>query len=361
MYYGSGSTHGGDIYGFSEGDGRRAVLDFSVNLSPLGVPAGVTEAMRDAALKAGQYPDPHCRDLLRALSEFEEVPSSRVLCGNGAAELIYAFCHALHPASAAVMAPTFSEYEAAFFGSGGASANLYRYDLREENGFLPGRNLLDFLESLRPEVLFLCNPNNPTGRLMPTELLLETAAFCERHNIRLFLDECFLDFTEGGISLKPDLEKYRGLLILKAFTKNFGIAGARLGYCLSADTELLGKMAAAVQPWNISVFAQAAGIAAAKERDYPARARELIRKERAFLCTGLEAAGFKVMPSDANFLLFKGPADLDAQLRRRGILIRSCSRERGLGSGWYRAAVRLHDENAELLEAVSESRQSHFP
>ena len=126
----------------------------------------------------------------------------------------------------------------------------------------------------------------------------------------MLLDECFLDFTDAA-SAKDLLEAYPNLLILKAFTKNYALAGVRAGYCLTADRQLLEKMSACSQPWNVSVPAQAAALAALREPDWPAKARPLIAAQRAVLTADLTALGLTVCPSQANYLLFRGPAGLD--------------------------------------------------
>ena len=167
----------------------------------------------------------------------------------------------------------------------------------------------------------------------------------------MLLDECFLDFTDAA-SAKDLLEAYPNLLILKAFTKNYALAGVRAGYCLTADRQLLEKMSACSQPWNVSVPAQAAALAALREPDWPAKARPLIEAQRDVLAAGLTALGLTVCPSQANYLLFRGPVGLDAALLRQKIAIRSCANYPGLGEGWYRTAVRLPEENEALLDAL---------
>lgn len=341
MLYGTQNPHGGDVYGA----GIR--LDFSSNINPLGAPPGVYEALTAAAELARQYPDPYCRALTAAIAAHEAVPAAYVLCGAGAAELIYAYCDALRPARAAVLSPSFLEYAAAAAHFGAQRINL---PLRAPD-FTPDASLLPRIAQERPDALFLCTPNNPTGRTIPCALLEDILALCETQGTRVLLDECFLDFTEQA-SAKDLLSRYRDLLILKAFTKNYALAGVRAGYCLTADAGLLAKMAAASQPWNVSVFAQAAGAAALQTPGWMARTRAWLAPERAFLSDGLRACGFSVCPSEANYVLFSGPEGLARALLRLGIAIRDCANYPGLGPGWYRVAVRLRAENEALLDAM---------
>ena len=179
----------------------------------------------------------------------------------------------------------------------------------------------------------------------------EVIALAARQGTRVLLDECFLDFTDAE-SAKALLPRYPNLLILKAFTKSYALAGVRVGYCLTADAALLSAMAACTQPWNVSLLAQAAGVAALREQDWLARAKEILTCERAYMTQELTQLGFSVCPSEANYLLFSAPVGLDAALLREGIAIRSCANYAGLGAGWYRTAVRLREENEALLDAM---------
>lgn len=343
MLYHSTNPHGGDIYG------EKIVCDFSANTNPYGTPSGVLKAAVESLANLRYYPDPYCRELVQAISDFEGVPADYILCGNGAAELIYAYCEALRPQRAVELAPTFSEYSLALERVG---CTVDRYPLRKADWFTLDEWFPDYIQRTRPEAVFLCNPNNPTGRIIQRELLEKILACCAQNEIRLFVDECFLDLSDGGSSLKEFLSAYPCLFILKAFTKSYGMAGLRLGYCLSGDPALLGKMAEAVQPWNVSVPAQAAGVAALQEQPFVQRARQTIVKEKVWLKKELETLGFWVCPSQANFLLFQGPKNLRDALLERGISIRSCGNYHGLSQGWFRIAVKLPEENAVLISAI---------
>lgn len=345
MLYQTKNPHGGDIYG------GEVMLDFSANTNPFGTPQGIIDAVRSALPEMHRYPDPYCRKLMQAISDFECIPKEYILCGNGAADLIYAYCEAVHPKLAVVLAPTFSEYA---LGLERVGCKVERYYLRQETEFELDERFLTFLVETMPDVVFLCNPNNPTGKTISTELLEKILAFCESCSIRLFVDECFLDLSDCGESLKPFLTENPNLFILKAFTKSYGMAGIRLGYCLCSDSTLLERMSKAAQPWNVSSLAQAAGVAALQEQAFLQKTKVLIAVERQWLKTELEALGFRVCPSSANYLLFNGPADLHSKLKEKKIAIRNCDNYYGLGPGWYRIAVRLHEENVRLIQAIKE-------
>lgn len=345
MLYQTENPHGGDLYG------RTVFLDFSANTNPLGTPPAVRQAVIDAAELLNQYPDPYCRALVAALADFEQVPEAWILCGCGAAELIFSFCAAVKPRRALELAPTFSEYATALEAMGSA---VDRYPLESVNDFSLTAEFFSFLAAGQWDALFLCNPNNPTGQTIPHPLLEEILGLCRKKHIRLFVDECFLDLTDGGrdLSLKPFLRDHPELFLLKAFTKSYGMAGLRLGYCLSADSDLLRAMGRTVQPWNVSLPAQAAGVAALGEREFLRRTRAVIHEERAWLRERLTGLGLQVFPSQANYLLVRGRPDLCEKLLEQGILARSCANYHGLGPEYLRLAVKRHEENETLIAAL---------
>ena len=342
-------THGGDWAGYWAQRGSMP-LDFSANISPLGLPAGVREAVIASLDTAQRYPDPLCRALRDAIGESEGVEPAWVLCGSGAADLIYRAVLAKRPKRALVTAPTFAEYEAALDLVG---CKTERFVLREKDNFDLTAGIL---EAIGPDtdMVFLCQPNNPTGRSIPRRLLLAVLDRCRQVDALLVMDECFCDFLlrAADASLKGALNGCANLLILKAFTKLYAMAGLRLGYCLCGDGELLARMRAAGQPWAVSGPAQAAGIAALKETDYAHCVLANTAKERIRLARGLADLGLRVVPGEANYLLFYSNTPLLGPLRERGILIRDCSNYHGLGPGWYRVAVRKRGDNLLLMDAL---------
>lgn len=344
-------THGGDWAGFAAQYGGTP-LDFSANISPLGLPEGVRAAVIGSLAQADSYPDPLCRALGQAIGGAEGADPDWCLCGSGAADLIYRAVLAKRPARALVTAPAFSEYEAALDL---VRCKTDRFPLREAEDF--GLNE-GFLEAVGPEtdMVFLCQPNNPTGRAVPRPLLVRALERCRAVNALLVVDECFCDFLDdpGAFTMKGLLGKYQNLLILKAFTKLYAMAGLRLGYCLCSDRALLDAMRGAGQPWAVSGPAQAAGIAALRETEYVQAVRALIRTERPRLAGELARLGFRVIPGEANYLLFHTKTPLIQPLRERGILLRDCGNYHGLESGWYRTAVRTAEENRRLIAALEE-------
>lgn len=337
------NVHGGDCY-------RNQIdYDFSINTNPLGMSRESFKAACQGIWLSERYPDERGEELCLAIAKRERISRGNILLGNGAAELIYTLCYCLRPKEALAPAPCFQEYERALLSAGGKMV----YDpLREENDFCLERGFLSAITK-ETELVFLCNPNNPTGMLIDQELLLEIAAKCEQNGIWLCVDECFLPFLkkEREYTMLGKLRQFPHLIVLRAFTKVYGMPGLRLGYAASANRKLIKKMKCAMQPWNTSVPAQLAGAAAIKDDEtYLEKTRDLIVREREYLATEL-AGGLvqKVYPSEANFLLFKSRKDLQQLLLKEKILIRDCSNFENLEKGFFRIGVRTHEENQELI------------
>ena len=335
-------SHGGDWAGFHEKYGRLP-LDFSASTTPLPMPGGIRTAVLRSLDEADRYPDPLCRKLTTALGRKHGVPSGHILCGAGAADLLFRLVLAKRPRRALIVEPAFSGYEEALRTT---DCQIERLFLRESDNFAPTKDLLSHIEP-GLDMLFLCSPNNPTGRTVPPELLQKIWERCRQCGTLPVLDACFEDFLPG-----PPQD---GPFVLRSFTKCYPMAGLRLGYAVCSDTELLEQMSRQGQPWPVSAPAQAAGMAALEEHEYSVRLSALIREQRPVLEAGLTELGCRVIPGEANFLLFFCPdTELDRKLERRGILLRNCTNFPGLGPGWYRTAVRTEAENQILLRLMRE-------
>lgn len=337
--------HGGDVYH------NTIRLDFSVNLNPAGTPDSVIQAARDSIGLIRNYPDPEQRALRAALSETLKIPAEQFLFGNGAAELIDAFLAAAAPERIILPEPSFSEYRRI---PETQNTEILTLPLREEADFMLQETIPDLSGGKDDDVLILCTPNNPNGGMIRPERLRDILKACREAGIRVMLDECFImlsDHPEYAADAAL-LQEYPNLFVLRTFTKSFAMPGLRLGYGMTADVNLREKMRMLLQPWNISIPATAAGIAAMQETEHVRAARELIRTERAFLAEGLRGIGYKVYESASNYLLFRGPETLGEKLLAHGILIRDCSNYRGLSRGYFRIAVRQHADNRELLDTL---------
>ena len=336
--------HGGNIYSES------CLLDFSSNINPLGMPDSVRDAIIRSAADCTRYPNPHCTALTEQLAEYEGIPASQIVCGNGAADLIYRIVHALHPKRGLILAPTFSEYR---FAMAEAGCEIVEYPLDPDNGFEPDNKLISWISGSL-DILFLCNPNNPNGKRFSPDLLKEIEACCARNDVILVSDESFLRFSERAEEYSLLRCLHKNGIVLNAFTKLYGIPGLRLGYTLCGSNELADRIRNTGQFWSVSVPAQAAGIAALHERGWIENTVRYVTAERMFLSDSLKKTGITVYEIDVNFLLLNAPSEFARKLKHRGILLRECADFHGLSDAYFRTAVRTHSENLALISAIHE-------
>lgn len=329
-------THGGDVY-------RNPIeYDFSINVNPLGMPLASIQAAHEGIVLTGRYPDYKAEQLCHAIAKAKQIPADRIIPGNGAAELLYALGQTI-PGKALTLAPTFTGYAEAVAAGGGELT--YASDEQEL--------LAKMDDSIR--LVFLCNPNNPTGTLFTREQILRILAKAEALQAYVCVDECFLPFLEekASYSMLPYLAKHPRLLVLRAFTKIYCMAGLRLGYLACGDTELQSRIRAKLQPWNTSIPAQLAGIAALSDTEYLAKTRENLQAERAYLVPRLRELVAEVYDGYGNFLLFRDEPDLKERMLEVGVLIRACGDFEGLDDTYFRIGIRSHSENQEFIRRLA--------
>lgn len=334
--------HGGDIYR------NQVELDFSVNVNPLGMPKEVKAAIQKAVEDCVNYPDILAEELKRTVGHMQEILPEYLLFGNGASELLMAAVHGIMPAKTVIVTPSFYGYE---YAAGAINGEIIYHVMRAEDDFCIGKNLYTTLTK-EVDMLFLANPNNPTGRRMEKAELRELLYHCRDRGIFVLLDECFIEFCGENCSMISEAEEFDNLMILRAFTKIFAIPGVRLGYLICSNKNLLERIGRHLPEWNLSGFAHTAGCACARQKEYIQRTVEYVRTERQFLMEGLRKKGIKVFPSESNFVLCYSKQPMREQLLEHRILIRDCRNFRGLGEGFYRIAVRGRRENEMLLNAI---------
>jgi threonine-phosphate decarboxylase len=346
--------HGGDVYELARALGIEVteLLDFSANINPLGYPPGLAAAVSAAMGEIVHYPDRRVLALRQDLAAYHRLTPKQILVGNGSTELIYLAARALGPRRGLIVTPAFSEYEHALEVARvpvafQATAEAHNFTLHEA------------VEAQAGDLVFLAHPASPSGALLDPELFLTVAARLDDAGAYLLLDEAFVDFVEEA-SFKWHLGRFPRLMILRSFTKFFGIPGMRLGYLLAAP-ELRARLAEAQEPWSVNTLAQFMGRACLADLDYLRRTRTLIAREREFLFNRLAALpGLKPFPSAVNYLLVKltRPGASAAHLQRRmlahRLVIRDASNFRGLDARFFRIAVRGRQENTRLLAALEE-------
>lgn len=345
-------SHGGNIYKKAKelGIAEYRLMDFSANISPLGLPKHIREAMINAIEGTINYPDPDCTALREAISASDGVEPEYIACGNGGADLLYRLAFGLHPEKVLLPVPAFVEYEEAA-DAAGAEMVYYRmqkdFMIRED---FPGYITGDI------DLVILCNPNNPTGLLTSRELILSILDKARESGCLVMVDECFLEICteEEKYTLKPYVSQYDNLIILKSFTKLYAIPGVRLGYMLSSSPKVIGKVNRAGQAWSVSHLAQQAGLAALAYPEYKARVIHEVGKELQYMKRELSRLPIELYDGQANYLFFRTPGltDLDVRLEQYDIMIRNCSNYVNLGNDYWRVGVKSHEENKRLIQAM---------
>lgn len=342
--------HGGNIYE------TKISYDFSVNINPLGINANVKNAVLNAVNNIEHYPELESNKLCKKIAEVFGLNKNNVVCGNGASELISTVFQAVKPSDVVLASPSFSGYEVA---ASSFNSRIHYFNLDEKKDFnidlSDAEHLFKQLEESNANMLILANPNNPNGSLIVKDVISKIADYCEDKKIIFLIDECFIELTEDpkSFSFLDRISEYNYVLVLRAFTKSFAMPGIRLGYCIGNE-KLISDIKAKLPEWNVSVLAQEAGIAALDNISYVSEANELIMRERKFLHNKLESFGLKVFSSQTNFILFYFDSfiDLKNELIKKEILIRDCSDYKGLKKGFYRIAVKKHEENIILIENI---------
>ena len=334
------------------------LTDFSANINPLGVPPEVQRALRAHLGAVTHYPDSTGEALCRRLADRHGLEAEHMLLGNGSVQLIYLIARALHLGRALIPVPTFSEYERALAVCGGA---VVRYLLHEERGFrLHASHIRRQLHGI--DSLSVCNPNNPTGRMLPKRELLQLARDCEEQGIWLVVDEAFMDFVEGGegLSMVQEVRTFSHLVVLRSFTKIYAFPGLRLGY-LVAHPSLIERIRFVQEPWSVNTLALVAGETALRCQGFVETTRRMVRSERRRLYRALcGVSGIRSFPSVANFLLCKltrpgvNATMVWQYLGELGMLIRKGAPFRGLDDRFFRIAVRTRWENERLIRALRE-------
>jgi len=343
-------THGGINYAELArlGIAPQDVLDFSVSTNPFGPPPAVREAL--AGTPIDRYPDSSATALRQELSRRLGLPPEKIIAGSGSTELIRSVALAYFGADDRVLIPqpTYGEYATA---CGLVGADIIKQLIREEDGFkLDTAATRDIINRQQPRGIFLCNPNNPTGQYLSRG---EVEGLATAGNGLLIIDEAYTAFT-GNTWNSRDMVDSGRVIIIRSMTKDYALAGLRLGYAL-ASADIISVLQRVIPPWNISSIAQRAGVLALRDNGYLEECSARIREGRDFLIAGLTALGLPVIPSRSNFFLVKTghAARFRQALLKKGILVRDCT-SFGLPE-YIRLAPRTMPENRKLIGAIKET------
>lgn len=345
--------HGGPDYAELKAAGLtpEGILDFSDNSNPFSPPHGLKKILNTIAIN--HYPDSKTTELRQHLSEKLEVTPDNILVGNGAMELIrlIALTYFRHGDSVLILEPTFGEYKVACQIVG---ANVFKQWVGANNSFIPRiEETVSLIKQHCPRGIFICNPNNPTGKYLSKseiEMILEACV-----DSLLILDEAYIAFVDKSWS-SIDLISRGNVIIVRSMTKDYALAGLRLGYAIT-NKEIIDTLRRVCPPWNVNAVAQKAGIIALEDVDYLERCKQKIREAKQFLTTELCQLGFTLVSSNTNFFLVMvdDAKSFRAALLKRGILVRDCT-SFGL-PGHIRIAPGTMPECQKLVAAIKEISQ----
>lgn len=354
----SAFKHGGNLYAKMRetGGSLSEILDFSANINPLGMSERVRQVLYKTLESVIHYPDAEAYDLKDAICQHYLVDYEWITVGNGAVELMYILCHMLAPNRVLVTAPTFSEYERAARASG---AQIEYFYLNDSDGF--AINIQKLIQQISEvDIIFICNPNNPTGTLLPHDQVEMLVRAAKMQNTYVVIDESFIDFLpeDSAFTCRHLLARCDNLILLHSLTKFYAIPGLRLGFSL-ANPQITLMLHAGKDPWNVNMLAQHAGAAALADGPYQQLSREFIAKSKMELYNDLlTIEGLRPYLPSVNFVLIKlekttiTAGELREILAGYNILIRDCSNYPGLSSEYIRTAVKETKQNAILIETL---------
>lgn len=345
-------AHGGNLRRLAEQAGclPEEILDFSANVNPLGPPPWLGQVVGQALRGVDSYPDPDCHDLLMAAAEAYKVWPTQVIAGNGASELLFAIASLGGFGQAVIPSPTYVDYARAC-----KAHRLKVVEMPLGEDFRVNFPAMGPLLTT-PSLVFLCNPNNPTGTVFSPADLREVATMFPRS--RFVVDESFAEFMPDGAD-RLVRDRPSNVITVLSMTKFYAIPGIRLGLAF-ADPDVILRLRQAMPAWSVNTLAQKVGARCLRDTVYAARTREQTALLRESLASGLRhVPGIRVHPGTANYLLCRvdrvgqDAAPLrDRLLMEHRIAIRLCGNYEGLDNNWFRVAVRNGEDNERLIRAM---------
>ena len=353
--------HGGNVWKVSEKYKIPVdqIIDFSISTNPLGVPEKAVESIRQHLNLIHHYPDPDREWLLEALAKSAGVAPNNVVVGNGSTELIYLFNEVFleDGYEAVIPVPTFSEYKAAIERFGG---NMTFIKCDPANNFKLNLEELENSITKKTRIIFLCNPNSPTGWLYEKADILHIVQLAADENVLVFVDEDYIDFVDDSkrYSMADYVNEYNNLFVLRSLTKFFGLAGVRIGFGVGSP-DLVNVLKRVIMPWSVNSLAMFAAAEAVKDTEFIKKSRLLISNSKKQMLEMFKTIPWlKVYPSETNFLLIEiiredlTSTQLAERLAKRGILIRDCEDFDGLNNRFFRVTVRKPEENRKLVDQI---------
>lgn len=370
------NIHGGNIFQFAHEQRIEPyeVIDFSANINPLGPSQRGLSALEAQLRYISHYPDATNNDVLNAIADIYGMNKNQIVVGNGAAELLYAICRLPGYTGAFVPAPGFSEYKEALEASRIPVRDIYYRPREDDNGKpyfeVPYLALETFAAELKGQdgriIVFLGNPNNPDGTLLDKNHIRTLANMLKDANSLLVIDESFIDFVgndtlqDNEYSMRSLVNEFDNIIVVHSFTKFYAVPGLRIGAAFS-NSQIIDKLNKFIPTWSVNTLAQAYTESALNDVEYVKRTKQVLREEQYYMYNALDSiAGITVYPPSANFILFHIEQDgvtadsINEALKKHKMIVRNCDSYIGFNSQWVRIAIKDHDNNVRLVDALAD-------
>lgn len=354
------TVHGGTAWKL------EGIEDFSHNLNPFGPPPELPDIVAEAVPSVHHYPDDSCLFLKEAISEVYKVEERNIIVGAGSSDLIRLFPHVfLNPGDRVLMPrPTFAEYSQQCAIAGGKTNDLL---LLETDDFRMSKDTIIHRLTPSTRILYICNPNNPTGRVESREKILDIVKECRRKDVLVFLDETLLDMVKGheNISCVPFINDHDNLFIASSLTKSFAIPGIRIGFGFGSP-EIIDYLDRARMTWNVGAVEQHVATILLREHvDHVRKATELMYSESRWMYSELKKLGFPVNdPSDSYFYftslqsLKTSGKEFQERMQYQGVMVRDCASFGRPFDRFIRFCVKDRERNSHFVHAVHDTLRS---
>lgn len=335
----------------------KNIIDLSENVNALGQPQAVKELWPKLLSSLGKYPNEQVEPFRSIIAAYHQVATDYIAVGNGAAECLMVLARHFQHKKAIVIEPSFSEYKRTLQQEGVAVHSLLVDDI--QTYAIPVERVKRAMQ--QADVLYICNPNNPTGVLTKKAIIEDLVQYGQQVNCSVVVDEAFIDWTDEAESVVPLVSTYDNLIVLRSMTKMYALAGVRLGYMISQQAP---KFVKAFPHWNVSEIAIQLGCTCVQAHDFVEKSRRTSDKVRESMKAFLMGHHCRVSNSAANFLLFSLPKHIEADsffmwMLKKGIVLRHTKNYVGLEGQWFRIGMKQTDAMDQFKRAFTEYVQNH--
>jgi threonine-phosphate decarboxylase len=353
VYLLSYPTHGANpfyLYEKFNTDMPKEIVDFSVNVNPFRPPYDSSNYQHYFEQWLTEYPDPELSSLKDVIGSLEQISNEQLFIGNGAAQCIFLLAQFFQRKTIGIIQPTFVEYKEA--------SKLYGCEIKElvltrENEWsISSEEIRQFLKEV--DVLFICNPNNPTGTVLDQARMKEIIQFAKGANTYLIIDEAFYDFSSIPCTAVQEVNHNQHVIVLRSLTKMYKLAGIRIGYIV-AFPAIIKEISPYSPPWSVNRFASELAIDALSNHDYAKDIQTKVKNERERVSKEIRSLGYYVSQSSVNFYLLSGANsegkmdEFIQYLLSNGIVPRHTHNFIGLSGKYLRFALKDYESNQLLI------------